>query len=266
MSFKDHFSKQSKTYATFRPVYPKALFKYLASLTEQHQLAWDCATGNGQAAGDLVPYFEKIIATDASAGQIANAKPHPKITYEVCAAEDSKIISHSVDLIAVAQAAHWFNLEKFYMEVNRVLKKEGILAMWCYAENQIAPAIDCIVKNYTENIVGPCWPPERKIVDEHFTTIPFPFAEIQTQKFKIEAEWNLAGLLGYLESWSATQKYIEKNKINPLDLIRKKLTQAWGNSNEKRKITWPIYLRAGSRLLDSKSGERHSELESGKAK
>ena len=50
------------------------LFTYLASLCPAHDLAWDCATGNGQAAVALAPHFEQVIATDASAQQIDQAQ------------------------------------------------------------------------------------------------------------------------------------------------------------------------------------------------
>ena len=77
MSFedKDHFSGHADRYEAFRPTYPDALFLYLSSLCTRRDLGWDCATGNGQAAVALAPYFSAIIATDASQKQIDHARP-----------------------------------------------------------------------------------------------------------------------------------------------------------------------------------------------
>ena len=57
MSFKDRFSGHAAEYALYRPHYPKELFQYLASLAPNRDAAWDCATGNGQAAEMLAEYF-----------------------------------------------------------------------------------------------------------------------------------------------------------------------------------------------------------------
>jgi ubiquinone/menaquinone biosynthesis C-methylase UbiE len=119
---KDYFSRQSTEYAKHRPHYPKALFEYLNEICPGHERAWDCATGNGQAAIGLVPYFNEIIATDISEAQIKNAFQHPKIKYDVANCEDSSIEPQSVDLITVATAIHWINTDKFYQEVRRILK------------------------------------------------------------------------------------------------------------------------------------------------
>jgi hypothetical protein len=63
MGFKDHFSRQSAAYRQFRPGYPPELFAYLASIAPGRALAWDCATGNGQAAIGLAPHFTLVVVT-----------------------------------------------------------------------------------------------------------------------------------------------------------------------------------------------------------
>src|SRR5215213_1433319 len=105
-AFKDNFSRQAGTYAQYRPNYPDELFSYLATLTPGRSLAWDCGTGNGQAALSLTPYFDRVYATDPSAEQIKNAVQHPKIEYKVQKAEECGLENASVDLITVAQAIH----------------------------------------------------------------------------------------------------------------------------------------------------------------
>jgi SAM-dependent methyltransferase len=245
MTFKDHFSTLATNYAKYRPHYPAALFEYLASLVSEHKLAWDCATGNGQAALGLAPYFEHVIATDASARQIANAIRHEKITYSAAPAERSEIASHSIDLIMVAQALHWLDFDKFYAEVRRVLKPHGILAVSCYNLLQINPEIDRIHHRYYYDIVGPYWPPERKWIEDDFQSIPFPFEEITMPSFSMEALWDLDDLQGYLGTWSATQRFMEAKGLNPLEQIRADLEKAWGEPAMKRRVEWPLVVRAG---------------------
>ena len=174
MKFQDHFSAQAADYAKFRPGYPRELFDYLGSIAPSRQLAWDCGTGNGQAAGGLALVFDRVIATDASDKQIANAQSHERVDYGVAPAENSGIKSATVDLIMIAQALHWFDLNRFYAEARRVLKPNGVLAASAYNLLHVEPAIDEVVNRYYYEVVGPFWPPERKLV-EQFADLPFPF-------------------------------------------------------------------------------------------
>ena len=251
MSFKDHFSRQAADYAKFRPTYPRELFEYLGSVAPSRQFAWDCGTGNGQAAIGLASVFDRVIATDASGKQIANAEPHERVEYRVAPAENSGIKSGTVDLIMVAQALHWFDLDGFYAEARRALKPDGVLAASAYNLLRIEPAIDEIVNRYYDEVVGPFWPPERKLV-ENFADLPFPFSEIQTPPFEMIALWNMEHLMGYLRSWSSTQRFIAARGSDPLQEINDDVRNAWDNPQQKRKVIWPLTLRAG--VKDSRSG------------
>src|SRR6266516_1372482 len=176
--FKDHFSGHAVEYAKFRPRYPDILFESLGSISPQHQLAWDCATGNGQAAVGLARHFDRVIATDASAQQIASAEPNDRISYRVAPAEASGIDSASVDLILVAQALHWFDLDRFFKEAKRVLKENGVLAISSYNVLEIAPEIDAIIWEFYRETTEPFWPPERELVETDSKDIKFPFADM----------------------------------------------------------------------------------------
>src|SRR5260370_34435115 len=171
MSFKDYFSIQSDDYAKYRPHYPPELFAYLASICAKRELAWDCATGNGQAAIGLTSYFDRVTATDPSTAQIENATRHPKVDYQVAACDRTTIGASTVDLVTVAQALHWFDLPAFYSEVKRVLKPKGMLAVWCYDMVEVTPAIDLLVGEYYHDIVGPYWKPERRLVEEGYRSV-----------------------------------------------------------------------------------------------
>src|SRR5437667_5608623 len=244
MKFKDHFSKQAADYAKFRPRYPQKLFEYLGSVAPNRGLAWDCGTGNGQAAVGLATVFDRVIATDASEKQIANARSHERVEYRVTRAEKSDLESASIDLIMVAQALHWFDLDRFYDEVRQVLKPDGVLAASAYNLLRVQPAIDEVVNRYYYEVVGPFWPPERELV-ENFADLPFPFHEIDPPKFEMTAQWNLDHLIGYLRTWSSTQRFMAANGADPLEQIIDELRRAWGNPQEVRTVLWPLILRLG---------------------
>ncbi len=142
--FEDHFSKHSQVYAQHRPKYPEEIYTYLASLAPGNSLAWDCGTGNGQAAIGLAKYFDKVFATDASAEQISRAYPSSKVDYHVETAEHISLPDSCVDLVTVAVAIHWFSFDEFYREVKRVLKPDGVLAAWTYNFPEISPEIDSV--------------------------------------------------------------------------------------------------------------------------
>ena len=244
MGFKDHFSRQAADYAKFRPRYPRGMFEYLGTVAPSRKIAWDCGTGNGQAATQLVEVFDRVIATDASEKQIANAQPHERVKYRVAPAENSGIGSETVDLIMVAQALHWFDLDRFYAEARRVSKPDGVLAASAYNLLYIDPAVDEVINQYYYKVVGPFWPPERKLV-EQFADLSFPFREVDPPKFEMTAEWNLDHLLGYLQTWSSTQRFIAAKGSDPLEQIMDELHRAWGNSNQTRRVTWPLVVRIG---------------------
>jgi SAM-dependent methyltransferase len=241
--FKDHFSRHAADYAKFRPRYPKGLFRWLASIARANELAWDCATGNGQAAAELAEVFERVIATDASEKQIANAEPHERVEYWVATAEASGLESQSVDLVTVAQALHWFDQAKFDTEVRRVLKPGGVVAAWAYKLATISPTIDAIVNHYYSEVVGPYWPVERVLV-EKFEELPFGFDQISLAPFEMTAEWNAEQLLGYLGTWSATQRFVAAEKRDPLEEVEEELRRVWGE--ESRPVVWPLTVKVGS--------------------
>jgi len=243
--FKDHFSDQAADYARYRPDYPHELFAYLGSLVLARECAWDCGTGSGQAAVALAEFFDRVVATDASEKQILSATKDPRVEYRIAPAENSGLSSHSVDLIAVAQALHWFDLDAFYMEAKRVLKPEGVLAVWCYGLLEIAPEIDAIINRLYREIVGPYWPPERKVIESRYRTIPFPFAELQPPQFTMKAHWSLAHLVGYLRTWSATRAFLIATRIDPVEGIISDLSTAWGKPDREWLINWPLSIRAG---------------------
>src|SRR5882724_5663043 len=246
MGFKDHFSRLAAQYSAFRPAYPPAIFDYLAQLCRERQSAWDCACGNGQATLALAERFEAVIATDASPQQLAAAPLHPNVTYRVARAEESGIESKSQDLVTVAQALHWFDLDPFYGEVQRVLKPSGVIAVWTYGPLRVeGDEIDALVQKFYHDIVGPYWPPERRLVETGYRELAFPFAEIPPPSFNMEQQWERAHLLGYVRTWSATARYAEDKRVDPVAALEEQLSSLWVEGNNARKVTWPLALRVG---------------------
>lgn len=244
-SFKDYFSKQSVDYAQFRPTYPAALFECLAELTPDKGIAWDCATGTGQAACELARHYRQVFATDASAAQINQAKAVANVKYRVCTAEDSGLESASVDVVVVAQALHWFNLEAFYREVERVLKPGGCLAVLSYAKLTLSPQIDTLIEKLYTDVLGSYWPPERRFVEEGYQALEFPYQPLELPAFAMQANWSLAELLGYFQTWSAVQRYQESCHCNPIEDFIDAFVELWGEPQKRRTISWPLALRVG---------------------
>lgn len=243
MNYIKHFGEQSAEYLDFRPLYPDALYQYLSSITENHELAWDCGTGNGQAASKLANYFKKVIATDINQGQLDVAIKKNNISYYNCPAEQTIIENASVDLITIAQALHWFNLDAFYMEVRRVAKPNAIIAAWCYPLGKITNEIDILILKLDKDILGNhYWSPARKYVDKKYQTILFPFVKMNTPDFFIEKTLSFEQLIGYLNTWSAVKEYIKINQNNPIDLIYSELKKAWGDLDKSHTMRWSIHL------------------------
>jgi SAM-dependent methyltransferase len=254
LTFKDHFSGHAAAYADARPRYPAELFDWLATLTRNHGTAWDCGTGNGQAALGLTAHYRRVIATDASREQIENALPHARVSYRVAPAESPELEPHSVDLITVAQAVHWFDRPAFYAQVRQALKPSGVIAVWCYGLCNITPEIDTRVQNFYTRETGPYWPPERVLIDDGYRSIEFPFTEITPPALQMEQRWTLDQFLAYLRTWSAVQKYITRNGRDPVTGFGVELETHWGDQGTIRTVYWPLHVRAG-RL--SRSG-RHA--------
>ena len=243
--FKAHFSSASDRYAAYRPDYPAALFAWLAGQCAERDTAWDCATGSGQAARGLAPHFRQVVATDASTEQICHAGHHPAIDYRVAPAEASGLADRCIDLVTVAQAAHWFDLSAFYAEAARVLKAGGAIAVWGYGRMLLPGEMDAPFQRFYAETVGPYWPAERALIDDAYRRLDFPFMEIEAPAFAIEVAWTLPRLLDYLSTWSAVKRYQAARGHDPLPPLLAELAPLWGDPETARALQWPLFLRAG---------------------
>lgn len=242
---KDLFSERANLYAQYRPTYPEALFEYILSFVQERKVAWDCATGNGQAAVRLANYFERVEATDISEAQLQNAVPKENIHYQISTAETTPFTDNTFDLITVATAYHWLNWDVFFKEATRVGKQGCVVAAWAtYTMRMPDDALQQLYFQFYREIVGSYWDPERRYVDEQYQTVSFNFQQLPIQNFEIELEWTKQQFKGYLETWSATQKYTKANGVSPLSIIEERLNTLWGDE-EKMKLAIPLCLRLG---------------------
>ena len=246
-SFKDYFSKQAKKYAVYRPTYPAALFSYLNSIVSGHATAWDCGTGNGQVALALTHYFDQVYASDASENQLENAIANPKVQYFISVAESTGLATNSIDLVTVAQAAHWFRLDEFYAEVKRVLKPQGVMAMWCYGFFQL-PDEETELKFVLEKLyerIESYWPLERQLINDRYQTIDFPFAEIEPPQILMRKQWTVEQIVGYLSTWSAIQRYISNKGEEPIIELFEAIIGSTSSPDQRIRINWPLHWRIG---------------------
>ncbi len=241
---KDNFSRNSSDYAKYRPDYPQELFQYIRKLAPGNAAAWDCGTGNGQVASALTNYFERIEATDLSSQQISHAILHPQIRYSVALAEKTNFANSEFDLIAVGQALHWFNLEKFYAEADRVLKPGGILAVFGYPVPLVDEPLNSAFLHFYTAIIGPYWDKERHHIDEKYASLPFPYEEIPHPEFFSRYQWTFEQFMGFLSTWSGVAHYKTQRNEDPIARYHNELREAWG-ATESKKVEFEIFCKIG---------------------
>jgi SAM-dependent methyltransferase len=246
LTVSDYFSPLARRYALFRPAYPEELFDWLAALAPRRRLAWEAGAGSGQATRGLAARFERVVATDSSAAQLREAPELPDVEYRVTAAESSGLEPACADLVAAAQALHWFDIPRFWEEARRVLSPRGAIAVWTYGNARLGnPVLDRQFGRFREEVVGAWWPPQRALVEDRYRSLDFPFAEIAAPPFRMEASLTLDELLGYVETWSAVTRYRAGAGGDPLALLRSALAPGWGAREQRRSVTWPLSVRAG---------------------
>ena len=241
----DHFTRVAGQYATFRPGYPDELFDWLAGIAPQREMAWDCGAGNGQATVALASRFAQVLGTDISAAQLASAPELTNVEYRVTPAEASGLPDRSTDLVTIAQAMHWFDLPKFYAEVRRVLKPQGIIAAWGYNRLLIGqPEVQRIVDHFYEQTIGSYWPPERVLVENSYRDLDFPFRHIAVPQLSLHKNWTREHLLGYLRSWSAVGRFKAANGYDPVDALAGEIAAHWPEGKMLR-VEWPLFMLVG---------------------
>ncbi len=250
----DHFSRKAAVYAKARPAYPAALYDRLAALAPGRALVWDCGTGSGQAALALAGRFERVIATDASAAQIEHHFAHPRVHYAIARAERAPLRDGTVDLVTVAAAVHWFDLDLFYAEALRVLRPGGVLSVWTYLEMHVDPAFDRIMDAYAFDTLKEDWPERMKYPLAHYANLPFPLEPVPLPAFRTELRWSLYDVRAFMETWSGTQRHHARTGRDPIEPLWPRLVEAWGDPAALREVHWPLHLKAGQKAQQDAAG------------
>ena len=238
------FSSVSEEYAASRPLYPPELFDWLASCVACRDAAWDVATGSGQAALGLATHFARVIATDRSPSQVRYAKQHPRIEYRVAPAEESGLAADSVDLAVAAAAIHWFDLDRFYTEVGRVVHRGGVLAAWTYHVAHVGPPLDRVLWPFYRDVVGPHFAAGARMVDACYTGLTLPGKELAVPALRVSVRWSAHDVLRFVRTWSGVQSYIAATKKDPVAQIATAVQDVFGGHDSILEVSWPLYIRA----------------------
>ncbi|MCB0488502.1 MAG: class I SAM-dependent methyltransferase [Cyclobacteriaceae bacterium] len=240
---KDLFSGHADLYASFRPTYPNDLFQFIFKNVGQFDKAWDCGTGNGQVAQSLAPHFKSVEATDISRKQLENAKVIENINYQVCSAESTPFSKNSFDLISVGQAIHWFDLNKFYSECQRVAKPGCVIALFGYSPMRMSMEFDKLVDDFYFNVIYDYWETERRIVEDQYQSLPLPFELIKSPAFKIEQNLTIQAVEGYFNTWSSVQKFVKERGFNPVPQLMSEIKLLW--KEEVQSVYFPVFSKIG---------------------
>lgn len=243
-----HFGGHAADYARHRPGYPEKLIAFLLDRVLDTNHAWDCGTGNGQTAVRLSQDFGAVLATDISQAQLDEAPSRPNIEYRCYSADHCPLPDRSVSLITCAAAAHWFDLDRFYKEAQRVLKPQGLIALWTYAPDLLAPTeVGEILGELAREVLKDDWPSGIEWVHEKYQTLPFPFQEVEVPNFDFQVNWSLSQMLAWVDTWSAVRRHRARTGRDPLASLRDEMLEVWPHSGgETIELRLPLYSRMGT--------------------
>ncbi|XP_071543816.1 putative methyltransferase DDB_G0268948 isoform X3 [Panulirus ornatus] len=214
-------------YAKFRPQTPATLTdRVISFLTEKYKeslaAAADVGCGSGQSTQVLGPHFASVTGLDISEAQISEAtkqNTRTNISFKVSGAEKLPFPNSSLQLVTAGQACHWFDLPKFYQEVDRVLVPGGVLALYGYLFPQpihgdltekLGDIIEDVYQKDTNGYwesgiedVGTCYGDQKYI-------IPYPDL-IRDDTHFVDKIASVSDLTGYITSWSGFQNFLAKN-------------------------------------------------------
>ena len=239
------YFERAAEYASHRPGYPAALADWLADTAPRRGSVWEAGCGSGQLSLPLGERFERVIATDATPAQLGHARAHARVTYVAATAEAAPVRDRTIDLAVAAQAAHWFDLPRYWAEVRRVARPGAIVALVAYGNARLDDeALDARFLRFYHDEMGAYWPPERRIVEDGYRTLDLPFTPIDTPRLEMRARWTADAMLGYIHTWSALRRY-ERAGGDPgtIQRFEAELRALWGA--DRRDVRWPMAMRVG---------------------
>ncbi|KAH8698526.1 S-adenosyl-L-methionine-dependent methyltransferase [Talaromyces proteolyticus] len=192
-TFSSYNQEQGKAYAEIRrdyhpKVYQTVLDQHLSTDGKLHTLL-DVGCGPGNVARSLGVNFAHVIGLDPSDGMIKTARSlggssatSEPIRYEVSTAEDlGQLQDSSIDLITIANAAHWFDMPRFWLRAAKVLKPGGSVAIWCSGDIRTDPslpnseAIQAAMDDYLLRYLQPYYERGNWMTRTRYTDLPMPW-------------------------------------------------------------------------------------------
>ncbi|APC91408.1 MULTISPECIES: class I SAM-dependent methyltransferase [Francisella] len=242
---KADFSSVATLYQKARPSVPVEIIKFLKEKIPSNQKAWDCGTGNGQTAIKLTEFINEIHATDISSAQLAKAFKHNNIKYFKADEANSMFADQCVDLITVSQAAHWFDMTKFEKECLRILKPNGIIAIWAYHHNITVNAKVEIIYQELYKTIRPYFPQGREHIDNFYKDININLTKLDAPEFKQTKQMNFDSFIEYLKSFSAYAEYLKNHSKCPIIELGfyHKFKESWGDTTKVYTVIWPIIFK-----------------------
>ncbi len=239
----ERFDRVAEGYAAYRPSCPPELIRKIASLCRNHEQVWEPGCGSGQVTPFLASAFDSVLATDPAPAAIAQAPAIKGVRFEVGDASRCSLGDGKADLIAVAQASHWFNMSVFVEEARRVAAPDAVVALWCYDRPRVSTEVDAVIDHLYFDVLKGCWDAGREHIDTRYTDLSFPFKALDVEVPDYQASWTVDGMLGYLRTWSAVDVVAERGDGDAIAVIDSDLKRAWGS--ETRTVCWPVGIRAG---------------------
>jgi len=131
------FGSVAEAYDRGRPSYPREAAAWLVGT--QPVTVLELGAGTGKLTEELVALGHDVHATDPDPEMLGLLGRHlPDVRTSVASAEDIPLPDRSVDVVACAQAFHWFDLDRALPEIARVLKPRGRLALvWNQRDERI---------------------------------------------------------------------------------------------------------------------------------
>ncbi|XP_045138420.1 putative methyltransferase DDB_G0268948 isoform X3 [Portunus trituberculatus] len=218
-------------YARFRPHPPQSLIDNILSFLKSKYTgalaaAADVGCGSGQTTWILAPHFNNVTGLDISEAQITEAIKKNKannVSFKVSGAEKLPFPSQSLQVITTGQACHWFDLPKFYAEVDRVLVPGGVVALYGYlfplpifgeVSDQLAEIVNDTYKN---KLKGYIQQGSMEVYLENYKSEKYSMAhyedniEIRNDSHYTDRDVSVTDLTGYISSWSGFQNYRAQN-------------------------------------------------------
>jgi SAM-dependent methyltransferase len=186
-----------------------------------------------------------VIATDPAQAQLDHAERDPRVEYRCEPAEASSLAGASVALAVAAQAAHWFDWPRFVAEAGRVVRPGGLVALITYRNAELASEAGARLAQFYRDI-EPYWPEGRAHVFNHYRDLTLPWPPVDVPPIKLVATWTRDELVGYISTWSATNRLVSAKGIGPIEDVRQKLAEVWPD-DEPREIRWPLTIKLAAR-------------------